>query len=72
MKPDFEVFRDLMIGAAMCGIAAPLMAIGWWNGVSRRPASPALIKGIWLFFGSLGVIGVAAAVIIGLFGVRAR
>jgi hypothetical protein len=70
--PDYEVLRDMIIGAGVVGVLAPLMAIGWWNGVSRKPASPALVKGIWFCFGALGVLTSAAGVLIGVVGLRMR
>ena len=68
---DWGVFKDMLIGAAMVGILAPLMAIGWWNAVSKRPAAPALIKGIWIFFGGLGVIVLGFGIAIAVFHLHA-
>jgi len=67
---DFGRLKDLVIGASMIGLLGPLMAIGWWNATSRRPATPLLIKGIWIFFGSVGGLTLLAGVSLRAFHIR--
>jgi len=68
---DFQDLRDVVIGAAMIGIMGPLLTLGWWNGTSRKPASPALVKGIWIFFGALAGLLLAFVLVVNLFHLRA-
>jgi hypothetical protein len=68
---EWDVLKDMAIGAAMIGLLAPLMAIGWWNAVSKRPAAPALVRWIWIFFGSVGGIVLAFGIAISVFHLHA-
>lgn len=60
-----------MIASGMIGILGPLMALGWWNATSRKPASPALVRGIWIFFGGMGGLLLITMFILTVFNIHA-
>ena len=68
---DLQDLRDAVIASGMIGILGPLMAIGWWNATSRKPASPAVVKGIWMFLGGLGGLLMIAMLILVLAHIHA-
>lgn len=70
MTHNLHDWGEALIVAGLTGILGPLMAIGWWNATMRKPASPALVKGVWLYFGGLSVLFLIAMLVIDVFHIR--
>ena len=68
---NFDAIKGMTISGLMIGVLGPLMATAWWNSVSRRPASPVLLKWMWIYFGGLGAFTIIAGVVIAVFHLHA-